>query len=215
MGSVFSSVTDAIGLTDTEAAKSSSRAASAASAEQSRLVDETIKLQQENVDFQRGVYEDWEAIYGPIRENLGEYYGNLDGDELTALGLQNQQLEHQRAVAQIERDAAQRGISESGIEFATKTASEFNNAEVRSAIRTQSDEIVAGQQLQFLNDGTSAGLQATANVNSAYGGVGSAFNAGISAYGGQFSANNSAFVQQQSQNQNAIGDLVGIGLGFL
>lgn len=214
MGSIIGKVTDAVGLTNHEAEEDAARLAQQNSAAGFALSKEQIALMKEQLEFQKEQYEDWKGIYGDIQDNLGEYYNDLNEDDLVALGLQNQQREYQEAVKLIKRDAAQRGITDSGLEFAATTSATFQNAEARAKIRTGGAKEVAEQQLSFLGVGLGQGAQLLGNINNASSNVNNAFNTGVNAR-----TNTAAnFIQQRTQfglaNIEAMGQIVGTAVGF-
>lgn len=209
MGKVLGTVTDAVGLTDYKGQEEAAKAAGFANAQQYALTKESIELQKETLQFQKDQYADWKAIYGDVQENLGEYYKNLDGDKLVALGLQNQQREFQAAVKLIERESAQRGISGSGLEYAAKTTATFQNAEAKARIRSSADQQVAEQQLNFLGVGLGQGTQMLGMINQASGNVNNAYGTGINAYNSTGNAYLGARTNLSTQNQDTVGTIVG------
>lgn len=200
MGKVLGKVTDAVGLTNYSAEEKAAKAAGAAS-------EQAYLLSKEQIAFQKEQYADWKNVYGDLQKNLGEYYKNLDGTKITAMGLQNQQIEYQNAVRAIEEDAAQKGISGSGIEFAAKSNATFQNAEARATIRSSADEKAQTEKLKFLGVGLGQGTQMLGVIGNAYG---TAVNSRTSIAG--------QYIGQQTQlstnNTNAIGDIVGAGTGY-
>lgn len=214
-GSVIGKVTDAVGLTDHKGAKAARRMASDANQAAIELNREQVALMKEQLEFQKDQYADWKDIYGDIQENLGEYYKNLDADDLTAMGLQNQQREYQAAIKTIERDAAQRGISNSGIEYAVKSAATFQNAERRAEIRTNADNQVAQQKLSFLGIGLGQGTAMLGNINNAASNANSAFATGVNSrtnIAGNF-LNNATSIS--NNNTNNMSSMYGTALGFM
>ena len=197
MGKIVGKVTDAVGLTDNKGAASAAKASAAAGAA-------ATAMSKEQIEFAKKQYEDWKKIYGPIETNLGEYYKNLTPEKLTSLGLQNQQKEFQIAQAATAQDMAQRGITDSGIDIAAQTNLKFQNATARATIRTDAEQKVAEQKLQFLGVGLGQGSGLLANVG----------NASATAVGAQTSLANAARSQYTSlstANMSAMGDLVGAG----
>lgn len=215
MGKVIGKVTDAVGLTDFAGQEEAAKQAGFANAQQYQLTKESVELQKETLEFQKEQYQDWKDIYGPIQENLGDYYNELDGDKLTALGLENQQREFQAAVKLIEKDAAQRGLVNSGAEFAAKSTATFQNAEARARIRSSSEERANEQKLAFLGIGLNQGQGHLSNINAASSNVNSAYSTGIQGYVSQGNANTSAYTSRSATNTDAMGQILGVGLGFL
>lgn len=214
MGKIVGKVTDAVGLTNNKGEAEAAKAAGFASAQQYALTKESIALQKETLQFQKDQYGDWKAIYGDIQENLGDYYKNLSGEKLVALGLENQQREYQAAVKTIEREAAQRGISGSGLEFASKSTATFQNAEARARIRSLADEQVAAQQLSFLGVGLGQGTQMLGTINQASANVNQAYGTGINAYGNSASSYLNRSTQLSQSNTSTMGQIWGVGAGY-
>ena len=215
MGKVLGKVTDAVGLTDYAGQEEAAKQAGFANAQQYALTKESIELQKETLEFQKEQYEDWQAIYGPVQENLGDYYNELDGDKLTALGLENQQREFQSAVKLIEQDAAQRGFTNSGAEFAAKSNATFQNAEARATIRSTSEERANEQKLAFLGVGLGQGQSMLGNINNASSNVNSAYATGINGYVSRGNANTAAYTSRSATNVNAVGEIAGTVAGFI
>lgn len=213
MGKIFGGVTDALGLTDYEGQEEAAKQAGFNSAQQYALTKESIALQKETFAFQKEQYADWKDIYGSVQENLGKYYENLNPDDLTAMGLQNQQSENQRAISTIERDAAQRGISGSGMEFAAKSTATFQNAEARARIRSESDEKVAEQKLGFLGIGLNQGQAMLGNINQASANVNQAYGTGIQGHVNSAASYNKQYTTLSSNNQEAAWNVAGMIAG--
>ncbi len=213
MGKVFGKVTDAIGLTNYSGEEKARRMAADANQAAIELQRENIALQKEVLDFNKEQYNDWKEIYGDIQENLGEYYNNLNPDDFIARGLQNQQREYQNAIKAIETEAAQRGISGSGLETAEKFRSTFQNAETRAEIRSSGEEQVNEQKLAFLGIGLGQGASYLGGVNSASSNVNNAYSTAINSrnsFGQNFIKQNT---QYSMQNQDTAGTIVGSIVG--
>lgn len=213
MGDIVGGITDAIGLTDHKGERKAREAAAKAQSQSVAMSKEQIELMREELEFQKDQYNDWKDIYGDLQDNLGDYYKNLDGDELVVKGLQAQQREFQAATRAVRRDAAQRGIKGSGLEFAATTNAAFQNAEARARIRASADEQAAQQKLGFLGVGLGQGTQMLGIINSAASNANNAYNTGV-----QSSTNMArSFLGQQTQlstnNTNAMGEIVGSFLG--
>lgn len=214
MGSVFGGITDAIGLTNYKGEKQAAQAAAAANANATAMSKEQIALMKEQLQFQKDQYTDWKDIYGDLQENLGEYYNNLDAKDITAMGLTNQQRSYQEAVKSMERDAAQRGISGSGLEYSQKSLATFQNAEARARIRTEAPTKVANEKLGFLGVGLGQGTQMLGTINQAGANVNSAFATGI----GSQTMMNGNYLNQQTNfsnaNTSAMNDILGTFTGY-
>lgn len=210
MGGVVSKVTDAVGLTSKVPG-----GGGASSAAADKLAKDNLKFQKQQFEFQKEQYTDWKAVYGDIQTNLGDYYKNLTPDTVTAMGLQNQQMEFQKARTAVQQDFAQRGLSNSGAEVATTSLGTFQNAEARARIRTEAPEKVAQDKLTFLGVGLGQGTAMLGNINSAASNVNSAYATGINGLYGMATNLNNNRTTVQGNNQNAMGQVIGAGIGFL
>jgi len=152
MGKVLGDVTDTLGLTDHEGQKAARKQAK-------RESDRSYKLTTEELAFQRDQYNDWKDIYGPLQEDLGTYYKNLNGDKLTAQHLQAIQQESQKAQTNVDAALAQRGLSGSGLEANALMQNQFNTAAQKANVRANSDQIAAQQKMGFLGLGLGQGTQ--------------------------------------------------------
>lgn len=120
-------------------------------------------------DFARQQYEDWQAIYGPLQQNLSSYYSNLTPAYYEATGFEAYQQEWQAAEAETEMDLAQHGLSNSGIATLLKSQANLNRATTRAQIRRDAPSQVAAQQQGFLTigmqDNAAENMQQTLNSN--------------------------------------------------
>jgi len=120
--------------------------------------------------FDQQTYDDWQETYGPIQDNLADYYANLTPEYFEAQGLENYQKEQQASMQRIEENFAQRGIVDSGIAASVRKSAEFERAEARADIRTDAPLRVAEEKRNFLQVGlgqnpagnVSAGLRSEA-----------------------------------------------------
>jgi hypothetical protein len=106
------------------------------------------------LDFAKEQYADWQSVYGPLQDNLAEYYSGLDSEFYEAVGLESQQLEQQNMIRNIEERMAQSGIdSRSGIAQSLTAQAELAGAEQRAAIRRDAPRAVAEDKTRFLQIG--------------------------------------------------------------
>lgn len=160
--SEISTVTDAIGLTDVAGAKEA-RAAS------QKAAGDAADVARESLAFQKEQFAIWTDVYGEIQKNLSDYYSSLGTDRVITLGLQNQAREAQTAQRNIETIFAQRGISDSGLELSTLANLEVESATQRAGIRSSAEDIVRGQQTDFLRIGLGQQPSLLGGVQSAFG----------------------------------------------
>lgn len=127
--------------------------------------------QDSATDFARQQYEDWQAIYGPIQQNLSSYYSNLTADYYEATGFEAYQQEWQAAEAETEEQLAQHGLGSSGIAALLKSQNTMSRATTRAKIRRDAPSQVAAQQQSFLTIGmqnnAAQNMQGTLNQNAA------------------------------------------------
>lgn len=108
----------------------------------------------EQLAFEREQYDDWQEIYGPLQENLADYYTNLTPEFYEAVGLQNYQKELQDTQANIRERLAQSGLStRSGVEQSLLAQSEIEAAESRASIRSEAQRQVNEDKTRFLQIG--------------------------------------------------------------
>lgn len=158
----MSSVTDAIGLTDHKGAKKAAEASAQAA-------EKSYGLTKEELDFQKEQYADWKAIYGPLQEDLGTYFKNLNGGTLSAPHIQAIQAESQKAQEQINQQLAQRGLSGSGLEASLTRQNIFSAGMQKAAARASGETLAVQQKQGFIGLGLGQGsamLGNTAQVSS-------------------------------------------------
>jgi len=133
---------------------SQSAASSAASAR--RAADANARLQydmeQQKLDFAKEQQAKWEERYGPIEDNLASFYGSLSESSLAASGLQQQAKAFTEAKANIARQAAQSGMSNTALK-SIEANMELQNAEEKAKIRAEAPMKVAEAKSGFLAAG--------------------------------------------------------------
>lgn len=209
MGSIVGGITDAIGLTNHAGEKKAAAAAAEANAQAYAMSKEQIELAKEELQFTKDQYNDWKAVYGDIQENIGNYYKDLTGDKLVALGLEKQQQEYQMVEKAIQRDFAQRGLANSGQETTASTIAKVQNATARAAIRASGDEAAIEKKLQFLGVGLGQGTQLLGVVGNSAANVTNAFSTGINSRTNVANSYLSRSTNLSVANQGAMADVVG------
>lgn len=110
--------------------------------------------QQQQIDFDRERYEEWQSIYGPIQENLAEYYSSITPEFYVAVGLEKFQQEQEKSVTAMNERLTQAGIdSRSGISQSLNAQSEIEAAEARATIRRDAPRAAAEDKSRFLQIG--------------------------------------------------------------
>ena len=194
----MSSVTDAVGLTDHKGSKKAAK-------ESAKAADRSYELTKEELDFQKEQYADWKSIYGPLQEDLGTYFKNLNGGTLSAPHIQAIQAESQKAQEQINQQLAQRGLSGGGLEAKLLNQNIFSAGMQKAAARASGETLAAQQKLGFIGLGLGQGSQMlgnTAQVSSSGASSQSSISgsqAGLSGHLG-------------TASMNATGDVIGAGI---
>lgn len=112
------------------------------------------KAAANELEFQQQQYNDWQAIYGPLQENLANYYSNVSPEYYATTGLENFQQQYQTSLQRINESFAQRGITpSSGISTSVMAQAELNAAEQRASIRKDAPRLAAEDQSRFLQIG--------------------------------------------------------------
>lgn len=110
--------------------------------------------QKEQLDFSKEQYNDWLEVFGPIQDNLSEYYQNLTPETFAAANLQDFELEFNKAMTQFNESLVQRGIDpKSGIGVSLEQQAELDAAEQRAEIRGDARDEVNKQKASFLSLG--------------------------------------------------------------
>lgn len=104
--------------------------------------------------FEQEKYNDWNEVYGPLQDNLADYYNNLTPGYYESVGLEAFAQEQQTAMTRIDESLAQRGIDpSSGISASLKAQSELGGAEGRAQIRRDAPRQAAEDKRSFLQIG--------------------------------------------------------------
>lgn len=140
LGSIIGTVGSVAGslLSSSSANKASNKAASATQAQ---------------LDFEKQQYQDWQNIFGPIQDNLSQYYQSLTPDYYEAAGLEAFQKERDAQMTQLNESLAQRGLSTSGVQAAVERTNAIDTAQTRANIRREAPAKAAEEQSRFLQIG--------------------------------------------------------------
>jgi len=171
------------------------------------------KASDESIAFEQEKYDDWKEVYGPLQDNLANYYENVSPDYYAATGLEAFESQYQTALTRMDENLAQRGIDpSSGIAASLESQAELNAAETRASIRKDAPRQAAEDKSRFLQIGLgqnpgssySAALQNNANTLTQQAGyaqqaAGQAIGAAIPAVGRAIDAYNKQPVTSGSQ----------------
>lgn len=118
--------------------------------------DAAKEAEAAQLDFAKQQYADWKAIYGPMEQNLANYYNNLTPEHYEAIGLEAVSAEYDTLQQNMQRTLAQRGITDSGVGLALEQEAGIAEAEARADVRRSSDAAVAQEKMGFLGMGMGA-----------------------------------------------------------
>lgn len=180
----------------------SALAGSQAASAQSAATRAQAAANAQQLAFQQQQYDDWQAVYGPIQENLSSFYQQLTPETLVASGLQNLQTNYANTQEQFQRTFAQRGIT-TGAQAMLEQQAALTNAEQKAAIRTNAPMQVATAQQGFLNQNVTN--PATARVANAMQSQANFYGSQATMYGNQAAT---AYNQMGQAIQTGIGSYV-------
>lgn len=140
LGSVIGAVGSVVGgVLGTSSANKATKSAAAATKNQ--------------LEFEKAQYQDWQNIFGPIQDNLSQYYQSLTPDYYEAAGLEAFQKERDAQMTQLNENLAQRGLSTSGVQAAVERTNAIDTAQTRANIRREAPAKAAEEQSRFLQIG--------------------------------------------------------------
>ncbi|QBP07039.1 hypothetical protein ETP1_038 [Edwardsiella phage ETP-1] len=134
----------------------SKKSSDKASSQAEQANEASLQMQREQLEFEKERYADWKAIYGPIQENLGNYYQNLSPEYYEAMGLEAFELERTNAMSRLDETLAQRGVTDSGLSASLRSDMAMQSATQRAQIRRQAPVQARQEQQDFLSLGMRA-----------------------------------------------------------
>jgi len=120
------------------------------------------------IDYMKERQAEWDKVFGPVQDNLANYYKNLTPDSYEAQQVAAIHTEYQKAMEGLQKTMAQRGITDSGINAAAMGRLEMAKAQDIATARIQAPEAVAQQQMNFLQTGLRLEPAIQSNIGSAY-----------------------------------------------
>ena len=195
------------------AANESSKASKEAAEAQRYAVDESAGISRAQLEFQMQQYDDWQSIFGDIQQNLSKYYNTMTPETQAAVGLQSIQQEYQKSRDNLQRQLAQRGISNSGVMAEGLTQLDMSRALSSANTRAQAPQQVAQQQASFLGLGLGQQGALQAGISSAYGQQVQLFSNQAGMYGQQAAMAGQGMGQAIGAIGNVAGQFIGAG-GF-
>lgn len=103
--------------------------------------------------FDQQRLDDWNTVYGPVQDNLSDYYSKVTPEYYAATGLEEFEKAKLDSVTRMDEYLAQRGLVGSGIEASLKAQTELNAAETKAEIRRDAPRLAAEDQSHFLQIG--------------------------------------------------------------
>ena len=190
------------------AGKSASKSASKASDASAYSAELQYEASMAQLEFAKQQYADWEGIFGPIQQNLSQYYQNLSPDTYSALGIQNIEKQYAQSRQNLDQELAKRGISNSGATVAGLTQLEQASMLGKAEVRTNAPQMVASAKQGFLNAGL--GLQ-----NNLQSGISNAYSNQMAVLGQQSTNSlqqSNMYANQAAQGYAGIGSSIGAGV---
>lgn len=124
---------------------------------QTEANDQAYALQKEQMDFNKQRYDDWQKVYGTLQEDIGTYYSNLKGSDLSNIEVQQIQAHTQQANDKVTSMLKAKGINGSGVE-ASLIGQNIYKGEIAKATSVATAEQRVMQQKQgFLSLGLGQG----------------------------------------------------------
>jgi len=155
-------------ISGSKSASSASKAAKAQTAAAKDAAELQYETSMAQLEFQQQQYADWEGIFGPIQQNLKNYYQNLNPDIYASLGIQNIEQQYLQSRQNLDTALAKRGITNSGATVAGLTQLESARMLGKAEAVTNAPSQVAAQQANFLSIGMGQQAQLQAGISNAY-----------------------------------------------
>lgn len=149
-------------------AKSQSKAASAAYSSADAASQLEYEVSMEQLNFAKEQYSDWEDIFGPVQQNLSDYYSNISADSVASQGIQSIEQEFTRSRQALDTALAKRGITNSGATAQSLTDLESTRMLGRADVQANAASEAAQQQANFMNLGYGQQAQLQNSISSAY-----------------------------------------------
>lgn len=158
--------------------------ASSAEKSQDKAMKSQERMSANQLAFQREQYEDWQRIYGPIQQNLGEFYSNLTPEKVTALALDQQHQAFLQQQEDIQRSFGQKGIDSPAQQMITQQA-QLDYAKTKAETRFTAPLMLASEQGKFTAMGRGIQNPYASGVASAYGQQADFYGSRANYYGNQ------------------------------
>lgn len=118
--------------------------------------------------FAQQQYDDWLDVFGPIQNNLSNYYKNLTPARIEAQGREAIELERDQWLSRVEEGFAARGLSDSALAGSAVADIERSTAVAKAGVSASAEQMAAQEKLNFLTLGygqnPAGNLQNTLNM---------------------------------------------------
>lgn len=117
-------------------------------------IEAGLALDMEALEFDKEQYADWQRIFGPVQDNLRDYYLGLTPETVEAQGLEEVQQVFGQLREQLPTALSQRGIDpDDGLGVTLEQRLDIKQAEAEAGVRIGSEAVVAEQRQGFLSRG--------------------------------------------------------------
>lgn len=131
-----------------------------------RYAQQNTQMADNLYNLMSGEHSQWESVFGPIRDNLSNFYQNLSPEQLIASGVAEHRKAFDVADKQVQQSFAQRGIN-SAAQDAIQAQGRYGLANDLATMRQQAPMQVANAQQGFLANSKNMMNPATANLANA------------------------------------------------
>ena len=111
------------------------------------------QMSAEGTEFAQGLMDDWEGAFGSVKDNLSDYYNNLDPTKYATAAKSNLGQQMEKSMAQFDETMAASGLQSAGMKQQAAKEAAFKQAEGNAAIDIGAEDKVMGMQHGWLNFG--------------------------------------------------------------
>ena len=124
------------------------------------LLDPEKYTNQQGIEIAQEMMDNWANTFGGLEENLSEYFNNLDPDKYAIQSKIALQENLDKSLTQFNETMAAKGLQSSGMQQQVAKEAMFAQAAGNASIDINADDVVAQQQMGFLQYGQAEKLQA-------------------------------------------------------
>ncbi len=182
---------------------------------------DTLKEGALGIEFNQGLLDNFEAMFGGIEENLGNYYRDLDPSKYATQNKSVLQQNMAKQMQQFNDTMAAQGLQTTGMKQQAAKESAFELARGNQAIDLAAEDKVRGMQENWLGSNINQKTNAIAGINQArsvkmtgQNVAGNAISTSYSNSAASAAANAQAAQRSAAGYGSASGTALGAGLGF-